>query len=147
MRGNACIIVAMKTSSLIFEYLDKAREDAGITDIAWAKKSGIRRPTIPEMRSRAKSLRIGPPLKGRPITIKKVTFLHAGLSRLTGGDELKKKIFDLIADEKDQMVRMMMLLMAAQGADKEELDHLEKSIELIAKKSSGFRGRLCRENQ
>ena len=83
-------------------------------------------------------MRIGPPLKGRPITIEKVTFLHAGLSRLTGGDELKKKIFDLIADEKDQMVRMMMLLMAAQGADKEELDHLEKSIELIAKKSSGF---------
>ena len=124
----------MKTSIAIFEYLDKIRAQERISDVRWAAASAIRRPTIPELRSRALSIRKGGKPTGRPCTVDKISLLFSGLFKLIGGEALRKKILDIIEDESNQTTRMIVLaMMTAERVDQETKDHIEQAMKLAVK--------------
>jgi hypothetical protein len=126
----------MKTSISIFEYLDGLRTTHAtrISDVEWAAASGIRRPTIPELRRRAKSIREGGKPTGRPCTVEKITLLFAGLQKLIGGDVLRRKILEIVEHEPSRTTRMVLLaLIAAEKVDPETGDLLEQSLKIAIK--------------
>jgi hypothetical protein len=126
----------MKANIAIFEYLDLIRSThpRRITDVEWAIASNIRRPTIPELRGRALSIRKGGKPVGRPCTVEKLTLLFTGLQKIIGGDQLRKKILEIADGEKNLTTRMILLAMlASERVDPETIQHLEQTLRLAIK--------------
>lgn len=113
-----------------FKWLDSIAAAHGIKDIPWAKASGIRRPTISEMRRIAKN-----PDKrfGRLCTVDKISLLFNGLNVIIGGEEMRKILLESIPKEPDQNVRFMLYSLILKDATKEARDAVESTMQLAAK--------------
>lgn len=123
----------MKAKIELFIALDSIARAHKIKDNEWAKQSGMRRPSISELRRMVKISTAKSSEKiGRACTIDKITTLFVGLHAILGGDILRSELQKVIDKENDQDIRLMLWSMILRDAPKETKDSVESNMKIAA---------------
>lgn len=123
----------MKINIRVFEMLDHIAKGHHITDVAWAGASRIRRPTIPELRriSRVTAAAIDHAGIKRACTLEKILKLCAGLRIKIGNAIVNATLKNYLATESDQDIRLQLLILILQDANKEKKDEAEVLLQSL----------------
>ena len=130
----------MKVRIEIFNGLDTIARHHKVTDEQWAKSANIRRPSISELRRLYLDRQLEKSI-GRACTVEKIWLLYNGLHHILGGSILKKEMMEIVANEKDQDKRMMMLQLILKNAPKDIKDLIESSMMMAIKSLNGDKGK------
>lgn len=129
----------MKNSEIdiyVFGCLDTVAKAHRITDLVWAKESGLKySPRISELRRMFELSEKGVNHRqvGRSFDIKKCSALINGLKVLIGGLSVKKELIKLIKNNKDRRQRLMLMCLALDEDDEEQVELFLKAIFQVKK--------------
>ena len=125
----------MKTNIKMFDMLDSLAKIHGLSDVAWAAASQIRRPTIPELRriSRVTLTAIEDAGIKRACTLEKILRLHSGLSIKIGYPLVNAALQNYLATESNQDLRLQLLILILRDAAPEKKDQAEALLKSVLK--------------
>ncbi len=125
----------MKIDVRVFDLLDGIARSYKISDIEWAEAAEIRRPTIPELRRLSRVVVRGGDQRAvkRACTLEKILKLYAGLRVKVGDPVVKEALRNFIETERDQNLRLQLLLLMLRYTKAETKDEAETMLRSVLK--------------